>query len=449
MKTTRMLILIALRNLIQARGRTAFLGGAIGLVTLLLVLLLSLSQGISENIVRSATTLTTGHVNVTGFYKASPAAVAPVMIEAGKLKALVSDSPEIDYVVDRNRGWARLVSPTNALQSLIVGVSIDDEPGLAELLRLAPEADYREGGAAQIKGDVSQLKQKNVAVIFATQAKNLEVTVGDAITLRTQNFNGAANTIDVTIVGVARDIGLLSNFSVFVPKQVIRDLYQLRPDTSGALQIYLKDRDRSREVMTALRTKLDGAGYELMEYQPSPFFTKFGTVRGEDWVGQKLDLTTWEDEVDFLTWILTALDTVSFTLIVILVTIIAIGIMNTMWIAVRKRTGEIGTLRAIGMTRAQILQMFLWEAFLLGAIATTIGALVGAAVAVGIDSARIGVPVDAMRAILLSDTFKLSVTARHLAASVAALTAFTVLSALWPAIRAARLQPVEAIQQAE
>ena len=78
---------------------------------------------------------------------------------------------------------------------------------------------------------------------------------------------------------------------------------------------------------------------------------KFETVNREDWTGQKLDVTTWEDEISFMTWTLTALQGLSFVLIVILIAIIVIGIMNTMWIAIRERTREIGTLRAIGMQR--------------------------------------------------------------------------------------------------
>ena len=43
-------------------------------------------------------------------------------------------------------------------------------------------------------------------------------------------------------------------------------------------------------------------------------------------------------------------------LIIVLLVIIAVGIMNTMWIAIRERTREIGTLRAIGMQRARVLR---------------------------------------------------------------------------------------------
>ena len=448
--TLRILVTIAARNLIAARRRTFFLGGALALVTTLLVLLLSLSGGISDNIVRSATTLTTGHVNVAGFFKATPSDAAPLITQADRITEITRRTlPDVDYVVQRGRGWARVVSPTSALQSLIVGVNIDQEPQLLQVIELAPQSEYVEGGAEKILGDADGLSRSNTAILFATQAERLEVKVGDKVTLRAQNVQGQANTIDVTIVAVARDIGLLSNFSVFVPNQVVRDLYRLKPDTAGAVQVYLKDIDDAPQAMVALRAALEGEGFEMMEYQAAPFFAKFGTVRGEDWVGQKLDLTTWEDEVEFLTWILTALDTVSLFLITILVVIIAVGVMNTMWIAVRRRTREIGTLRAVGMSRLRVWAMFVLEAAMLGLVASTIGALCGVAIALTINALHIQIPIDAVRAILLSDTLRLSVRPSMVASAIGALTLFTVLSALWPSIKAARLQPVEAIHQTE
>ena len=91
------------------------------------------------------------------------------------------------------------------------------------------------------------------------------------------------------------------------------------------------------------------------------------------WTGQKLDITNWEDEISFMTWTLKALQGLSAVLIVILIAIIIIGIMNTMWIAIRERTREIGTLRAIGMQRGEVLWMFLLESLMLGLLATVAG----------------------------------------------------------------------------
>ncbi len=443
-------LIIAVRNLIQARRRTAFLSAALVVVTALLVLLVALSAGIQENLIRSATTLSSGHVNVGGFYKVGSGDVSPIVTRIDVLREDVRGlSPEVDYLIDRHRGWAKLVSETGSMYAGLNGVDIQAEERLVSTLRLAPEADYREGGGPEPRGDLKGLTAPRTAIVFASQAKRLGVGVGDVITLRTETMRGQSNTADVTVVAVARDLGLLSTFTIFVPKETIIDLYQLRPDTSGAVQIYLKDIDDAERVMGELRQGLAAKGYAVMDHQPVPFWAKLESVQGEDWTGQRLDVTTWQDEVSFLTWIITAFDTITVILVGILVAIIAIGIMNTMWMSVRERTAEIGTLRAIGMSRGRVLLIFMLEATILGAAASLVGGLLGAALASGVSALQLSIPVEAVRVVLLSDTLTLAVHPGSVARAVGALTVFTMLSALWPAIRAARLQPVTAMQHVE
>jgi len=232
---------------------------------------------------------------------------------------------------------------------------------------------------------------------------------------------------------------------MFVPKETVRKLYDLKENVSGAVMIYLDDIEQSEATMEHLRKVFQAEGYEVMDHDPRPFFFKFEQVLGEDWTGQQLDLTTWEDEVSFLTWILTAVDTVSFILIAVLTVIIIIGIMNTMWISVRERTAEVGTMRAIGMRKSQVLMLFMFEALLLGFVSTCIGAGLGAVLALVIDAAQIEVPVEAMSVILMSDTLNLSVKLSQVVTAVVSFTVITALSAAWPSFRAAQMQPVTAI----
>ena len=144
-------------------------------------------------------------------------------------------------------------------------------------------------------------------------------------------------------------------------------------------------------------------------------------------------------------WAVTGLDAVSLSLVGILLVIIAIGIINTMLISVRERTREIGSLRAIGMHRRQVLLMFVLEALILGVVATTVGACTGAALASLVDSAQIKIPSAAVQAILLSDTLNLTVTPSQILKTIALFTFFSIGASLIPASRAARMEPVKAI----
>src|SRR5580704_590017 len=110
------LFLIAVRNLAQHTRRTLLLGGAIAGVTALLAFLICLSSGIHATMLESATTLSTGHINVAGFYKVTAGQSAPVITQFGKLEAIARQAlPDIDYIAPRGRGWAKMVSETGSL----------------------------------------------------------------------------------------------------------------------------------------------------------------------------------------------------------------------------------------------------------------------------------------------------------------------------------------------
>lgn len=438
---------IALRNLLQARRRTVMLGGALVAVTMLFTLLLALSAGFTDTMVRNATTLSAGHINVSGFFKAKAKDAAPIVTNLKEVREIVEqETPHLRRVIDRHRGWAKLISPTTSIQVGLAGIDIAEEADLANQLDPAPLGDYVDGGGDEIVGDIGELGQPGTALIFAAQAKRLEVVVGDMLTITTETIDGRSNTAEVRIVAVARDVGMMTNWRIFVPKQTILELYQLKTDTTGAIMVYLDDIERAEEVMAHLRAVFIERGYDVMEHDPQPFFMKFERVMGEDWTGQKLDLTIWQDEVRILTWVVTAIDTISLILVTLLVFIIGLGIMNTMWIAVRERTREIGTLRAIGMSKQRILQMFVLEALLLGFFSTLLGAALGAGLGVGLEAAQVYLPSEAIRAILLSDVLHLVVNPINLAQAVLAFTTLTALAALAPALKASRLQPVTAIR---
>ena len=446
----RILLGIALRNLVQSRRRTALVGVAIAGVTLLLVVLLGLANGVQDNLIKAATTISAGHVSVAGFFKPNATNLNAIVTGRKAIRTLIEENVQgLDYIVERHRGWGKLVGNEGTLQVGFTGVVVADEPTLFDTLSLAKESEYVEGGRDEVIGDARDLAQPGTMVVFASQAKKLGVRVGDTVTIKTETLAGQTNTADARIVAVARDLGLLSNFAVFVPRGLILDLYQYNDDTTGAFWIYLDDIDRSEEVMGELRTAFAAAGYNLRAHDANPFYFKIGKVQAEDWTGQQIDVTTWRDEVSFLTFILTGFQALTWLVTTVLVAVIAVGIMNAVWTAVRERTREVGTLRAIGLSRLRVLGLFLTEAALLGLFASTAGALLGLGVVTALDALAVRIPAEAAQAILLSDSLHLRTTPVALASAVAVLTFLTTRSAVWPSLRAATLAPVKALQHAE
>jgi ABC-type lipoprotein release transport system permease subunit len=230
---------------------------------------------------------------------------------------------------------------------------------------------------------------------------------------------------------------------------MLRTLYQLNDDTTGALQVYLPtaELESVKRVQARLRDALAKAGYQLMEEDPRAFFFKFENVSREPWTGQRLDLTTWHDEVSFVAWTVDLMSALAFFMAIVLLQVVGVGIMIVMWISIRERTKEIGTLRAIGMQRTGILAMFLAEGFLLGLLSTAVGVLVGVAASVALSEAGIRLPVG-VQFVLLTDRLVIIPTVQWALVTLGFITAVVTAISLVPAFLAARLKPVSAMAHA-
>jgi putative ABC transport system permease protein len=108
-----------------------------------------------------------------------------------------------------------------------------------------------------------------------------------------------------------------------------------------------------------------------------------------------------------------------------------IGVMNIMLVAVTERTREIGVRKALGAPRRAILLQFLIEAVIL----TAVGGLIGIALGAGVAAA--------VRALSGLPTY---VSALSVIAGVVVSTGVGVFCGLYPAMRASRLDPVEALR---
>ncbi len=424
---------IAARNLTRHTRRNLFLGGALGAVTALLVLLGGLTSGIEAAMMESATTLMTGHVNVGGFFKVTSGSAAPLVSEYPRVLAATRAAvPEIDFFTVRGRGWAKGVSESASMDLVLGGVDIANEPAVRRVLQ-------------PLQGSLDELARPDTMLLFQGQAERLKVGAGDVITLSAPTDRGVNNTVDLRVAVVVKNVGLLSGFSAFIQADTLRRLYGLSPSTTGAIHLFLKDQAQAPQVAARLRGVLAEQGWRVMEPDPQPYYMKlFQTVPSEDWTGQKLDITTWEDELGQFKQLIVGLRVLTGLLIFILMIVVIIGILNTLAIAIRERTREIGTLRAIGMHRRKVLWLFVLEAGLLGVSGCVAGAVLAALVAAGLNAAHIAVP-EAIQLFLSQEHLSFLLQGRAVAVDVVLLSLITVVASVYPAVRAARLRPVTAM----
>jgi putative ABC transport system permease protein len=141
------------------------------------------------------------------------------------------------------------------------------------------------------------------------------------------------------------------------------------------------------------------------------------------------------EDAELVSNIFTSMTVFLASIAVVTLTLGGVGVMNIMLVSVTERTREIGLRKAVGATRRRILADFLVEGMLLALLSGTGGFLGAYGLAAVVNSFPMpemfsGLPVDG----------------RTTAWSFGALGTIAVLSALWPAWRAARLTPVEALR---
>ena len=108
---------------------------------------------------------------------------------------------------------------------------------------------------------------------------------------------------------------------------------------------------------------------------------------------------------------------------------------------------HIGTLRAIGMSRWALMKLFLMEASLLGLVSGFLGVLTSWSTIHILNYLEIDIPSRAIQSILLSDTLTFSISVSHCLFIALAFSLFSGFTAILPALKGARLQPVTAIQR--
>lgn len=131
----------------------------------------------------------------------------------------------------------------------------------------------------------------------------------------------------------------------------------------------------------------------------------------------------------------TLLDAANTAISVLAVLIGGIGVMNTMVMAIFERTREIGILRAVGWTRGRVLGMILLESLVLCLVAAVVGAAFGVAITLAVTM------IPSVRGFLVP-AYPPSV---FVTALVVALVVGLV-GAIYPAVRATRLTPMEALR---
>lgn len=160
-------------------------------------------------------------------------------------------------------------------------------------------------------------------------------------------------------------------------------------------------------------------------------------------LGKEFEAHTWDEVAPLLKELHGYQDAAFNLLSALFLFVVLLGIVNAMLMSVLERVREIGTMLALGMRRAEVARLFLLEGAVLGALGGAAGAAIGQVVVLVLDALELRLP---LAGTTTDSVLHFGVSAGYLFSVALAACASSALAALWPALRAARLRPVEALR---
>jgi putative ABC transport system permease protein len=396
---------LAARDLGRNRTRTAISLSAIafGVVALLLAggFIEWIFWAMREDAVRTGM----GHVQVTrpGFREtgfADPKAF--VLAEDDPGLAVVRGTPHVKVVGER-----LLLSGLASSGDTTVAFSGDGVDPFAEKT-LSPDV--------QIQGDPLDAADPSGLLLGRGLAKALGVKRGDTVRLLVNFPGGGINAVEGHVRGIfTTEIKAYDDYAIRMPIARAREL--LRTKGSHAWIIALADTGQTDEALAYLQDRLPADRLEIRSwYQLSDFYRKSVTLLSRQLVA------------------VTALICV----------IIVLGISNTLTMSVLERTGEIGTMLALGTPPRQVRRLFVFQGFFLGAIGAIAGVTLGYALAQAIS--YVGIPMPPPPGRDTGFSAEIIVTAKLAFWGAVIAIVPTTLASLYPAWKAARMPIVDALR---
>jgi putative ABC transport system permease protein len=306
-------------------------------------------------------------------------------------------SADFSFSTVSEREWAELTATEGVARTtgVLLRVTRHGSNPYFILMGIRPD-ELAEARPEVVSGRLPANGSTHELLLGAAAAADTEATRGSRITIDGETF---------LVTGIYRSEDVITNSGAYAPLATVQEIA------------------RTPGVVTAVYVKAaEGADPRALARTVEEQMPTLTTVSGvEDW-----------DKVDQGIRIMDALNLAVSTLAIVLG---AVAVMNTMIMAVFERTREFGVLRAVGWRGSRIMRLVVTEALFL----CFVGAGVGAAL--GVVATRGVMRIDAVQG-LLEPSYSPGVFVR----AILIASAVGLVGALYPAFRAVRLSPMEALR---
>lgn len=417
---------MAFRNVFRFKRRTFITLSTISIGLALLMVGINLINGIDKQATASIINSQTSHLNIfaSGYFdKKDELPLSLTLKNPDSITSLLSGLDGIVRTQKRVRFGAGLIKGMDELPCLGIGMEPDRDPEVFNIKQSLVDGKWLE------PGDQAILIGKNLA-------RDMDLKVGDDLTLRmisgslslNSEENLSWNAVDVRVKGIFdTDNPVVNGQMVFMPLKQAQEGLSMGSDVTEIV-VRLKNNSLTPEKQEEIAALLNSRNNDE-------------------------DVRTWKEMAGVFLEISKGKIRNQAVIIMIILLIAALGIINTMLMAVLERTREIGMFKAMGMKKREIVSLFVIEGGIIGLLGSFIGCTLGTLGSWyfsvygltfdigGHDFEELMATFYPVKNVFYSDlSLKLAVFAFVLG------TAISIVASMYPAFKASRLKAVEALR---
>lgn len=384
---------IALRQILSRKKQTLFAILAVALAVAVITVMMAMLSGFQDELVNSSIE-NNPHIVI------SPQDKEEEFIHLYRhTSALVAEKEGVIAVSPKYLGQAALKYRDNAEGVSLQGVDPEAEENV---MRVSEHV---------VEGDLMTLIHTRYGILLGDKlAENLEVHVGD----RVDAVFPGSKTTSFKVIGLIHTGTAADEVTAYTRLDSVQEFFN-EPGVVSTIGVRVAD-----------------------PYQADAIAASIERETG-------LDAVSWsEANAEILSLLKTQAVFVNIFYLLIY-GIAGFGIANTLITIVAQRTSEIGILKAMGASQKSIMVVFLFQSLVLGAMGLVLGIILGYIVTVALQSYKIEVPQEMYFGL---QTLPLEVKPLNFVYSSFFALIVNIISGIYPARKAAKLDPVKAIESA-
>jgi putative ABC transport system permease protein len=333
------------------------------------------------------------------------------------IQTSIDDPDSVKAILQQNAGilsfsqrvvtFGLLSSALNSSGGMIVGVEPDKEQRVTTIKRSIVHGHYLTGA-------------KHEVVIGQRLAGKLGVGLGDKVVGMASTMNGSVGSDLFRVVGIFETASSEFDKSyMYISLANAQEMLEMGKRISE-FAIITKQREQVETVKNELAKKL-GERYEVLSY------------------------------ADLMPLMLSQIEIYKESLYIVYLIVglaMIFGIINTMLMSVYERIQEFGVLMAIGMKNSRLFSMVLAEALFLGTVGAAIGMLIGYGLYIPLSTHGINLSMfsDSLSSFGVGSVIYPVLSTSTIVETLIVVPLIAMLGALYPALKAVRLVPINAIR---